>query len=86
MPESVREAGADQRPIEPAQAAAADAPPVELGAAAAAGRKQFLPQRIVDDTVLDAPGNGYGNGYGKHRKAMEKIARSVQRVDDPNGV
>ena len=74
---------ADQRLLERRALADANAAAVELRALAAARREDLLPQRIVDDAVLELAFARDADRHGKLREAVQIVRRAVERIDDP---
>jgi hypothetical protein len=56
---------------------------IELRALAPARRKDLLPQRIVDDAVLELAFARDADRDRKLRKTVQVVRRAVERVDDP---
>ena len=56
---------------------------VELRALAAAGRENLLPQRVVNDAVLELALASDADRHGELREAVQVVRRSVERIDDP---
>ncbi len=65
------------------QARHPDSAVVQKGTAAATGGKQFIPARIVNNSLNDLPTVCQRNGNGVYRIAVDKIACAVERVDNP---
>ena len=75
--------GRDQRLLQRRALADANAAAVELRALAAARREDLLPQRIVDDAVLELAFARDADRDRKLREAVQVVRRAVERIDDP---
>ena len=64
-------------------AADPDAAPVEMCTSSPRCRKQLLARRIVNNRLFESSPVLVRKGDSKHWKAVYKIRRSIQRVDDP---
>src|SRR6185436_19207737 len=80
---AVRKTRADQRLLQRRALADANAAPVELRALAAARREDLLPQRIVDDAVLELAVARNADRDRELRKAVQIVRRAVEWIDDP---
>src|SRR5437667_929213 len=80
---AIGETGRDEGALERARLADPHAVIVEVRARAAARGEQLPTHRVVDHRVLEAPPHLAGDRDGKHRKAVQKVGRAVERIDDP---
>ena len=81
-----REARADKCAFQLLLSADANSPAVQLRPVATGCREEFLPNRIVDDSVFHAAVDLHADRYGKHREAMQVIRRAIEGVNDPEMV
>src|SRR5690606_1494983 len=79
----VREAGRDEAARQMLPAAHPNPPSVELRAFSARRGKDFLPQRVVDDRMLQLAAIGDRDGYREDRESVHVVRRAVERIDDP---